>query len=74
LIFGARRLAQRRRALVERSGTLRRALLAAGTPVAARAVAADRLVTAVRAGLPWIARAFALYSLLKLQARNKKRS
>lgn len=71
MIFGARRLAERRLALVERSCTLRRALLAAGTPVAAKAAAADQLLTAARACLPWIARGFALYSLLKLRARRK---
>lgn len=65
MIFGARKLAERRLALVERSGGLRRALIAGISPVAEKAAAADRLIAAARTVVPWIVRAVALYGLLK---------
>ena len=65
MIFGARELAQRRLALVERSAGLRSAIGAAGAPIAAKAAAAERLVATVRTTLPWAARAVTLYTLLK---------
>lgn len=68
MIFGARKLAERRLALVERSDGLRRALIAGIAPVAEKAAAADRLIAAARTVLPWIVRAAALYGLLKRRA------
>jgi hypothetical protein len=65
VIFGARRLARRRAALVERSAALRASIAAASAPLVAKADAAERLVAAVRASLPWITRAVTVYSLLK---------
>ena len=65
MIFGARRLAQHRLILVERSGAQRRSLAAAGAPFVAKAAAVDRLLSAARKALPWLARAFTLYTLLK---------
>ena len=65
MIFGARKLAERRLALVERSDGLRRALVAAAAPVAEKAAAADRLIAAARTVVPWMVRAVALYGLLK---------
>lgn len=74
MIFGARHLAQRRRALVERSAAQRRALAAAAGPLAARAAAADRLVSAIRTSLPWVARGLTLYTLLKGAAPNRRQT
>lgn len=68
MIFGARKLAQRRLALVERSDGLRRALIAHISPVAEKAAAADRLIAAARTVVPWMVRAVALYGLLKRRA------
>jgi len=65
VIFGARRLAQRRVALVEHSSGQRQALADAVAPLAAKAAAADRLISAVRSSMPWVARALTLYTLLK---------
>ncbi len=70
MIFGAVRLARRRRALVERSAGQRRALAAALAPVLSRAALADGVVTSVRSALPWISRALAAYALLKAYRRR----
>ena len=74
MIFGARGLAQRRRALVERSAAQRRALLAAGAPLAAKAAAAERLLAAVRSSWPWVVRAATVYTLLKRGDSTRSRS
>jgi hypothetical protein len=71
VIFGARELAQRRLALVERSSALRSTLGAAGAPLAARAAAADRLITTVSTSLPWIARGLAVYTLLRRRSAGR---
>jgi hypothetical protein len=70
VIFGARRLARRRAALVERSSFLRRQLAAAGAPFAARAAMVDSVLATVRAALPWVTRALTLYALLKPKRRQ----
>ena len=49
MIFGLRELRARRTALVERCAAGRAAIVAAGTPIAARAATIDRLVGSVRA-------------------------
>jgi hypothetical protein len=56
---------QRRAALLERSSELRRELAFAAAPLAAKAAAADRLISALRTSIPWAARALAVYTLLK---------
>jgi hypothetical protein len=70
VIFGARRLAARRLALVERSSSLRRQVAAAGAPLAARAALLDGVLAAVRSALPWATRALTIYALLKPKRRQ----
>ena len=48
MIFGARELQRRRIGLVARCSSQRAAIAAAAGPLAAKAVAADRVLTAVR--------------------------
>jgi len=48
VIFGVRQIEARRAALVERCTGLRASLQAAGAPLGARLVAADRLVSTIR--------------------------
>jgi hypothetical protein len=70
LIFGARQLAQRRRALVERSAAKRREIAAAAAPFLSRAAVIDSLLTMVRTALPWATRVLTLYALLKPKRRQ----
>jgi hypothetical protein len=65
VIFGARTLARRRLALVERSQAQRRALAAAVAPLLAPAALADRVVSGIRDAWPWVGRALTVYALLK---------
>ena len=71
MIFGAKRLVQRRAALLERSSELRGELALAAAPLAARAAAADRLIGALRSSIPWAARAVAVYTLLKRRGTTR---
>ena len=68
MIFGAGELARRRVALVARSSALRGRLAADAAPFVARAAAAERIVATVQSSLPWVARAVALYTVLKRRA------
>jgi hypothetical protein len=65
MIFGAKRLAQRRAALLERASALRGELAFTAAPLVAKAAAADRLISALRTSIPWAARALTVYTLLK---------
>jgi hypothetical protein len=68
VIFGARQLARRRLALVERSESQRRVLAAAAAPLLARAVIVDRWVSRIRDAWPWVGRALTVYALLTRRA------
>lgn len=65
MIFGAHELAQRRAALLERCASERRNIATACAPLHDKTAAAERLVTAVRALLPWLTGALTLYTLLR---------